>query len=58
MRRAGDYHEFLVVRVWIALHHRGVGVAAEIAGVRLFAVDHEHGAAYLVAVLKYRLVEE
>lgn len=58
MRRACDYQQLFVVRVGVVLYHRGVGVAAEVAGVCLFAVHDEHRAADFVAVLEYRLVEE
>lgn len=53
-----DDQQFLVVRVRVVLDHGGVGVAAEIAGMGLLTVHHQHRAADLVDVPQNRLVQE
>ena len=47
MRRAGDDQKLLVVRIFAVPEHRGVGVPAEIAGVRGVPVDEKHRTADL-----------
>ena len=47
---AGDDYQLLIARIGIVPHHIGRGVAAEIAGMRLFPVDDKHGAADFAAV--------
>ena len=58
MARAGDEHQLFVLRVFAVLHHVGISVFAEVAGVRRVAVDDQDRRADLVGVLEYRLVEE
>ena len=58
MHRAGDDEQFLVLRVGIALHHGGVGVPAEVAGVGLLAVDDKDGGADLIAVPQNGLIHK
>lgn len=55
---AGDDEQLLIVGVGIVLHHVGKSILAEIAGVGLVPVDHQHGAADLVAVAQDGHVEE
>ena len=56
--RAGDDEQLLVVRAGVVFYHIGKGVLAEITGVGLLPVDHQYGAADLIAVAQDRHVEE
>lgn len=54
----GDDEELLILWHRIAVHHLGVGVLAEIAGMCFFAVHDENGGADLVRVGEDWLVQE
>ena len=56
--RAGDDEKLLVLRVLAVLHHVGVSVFAEIAGVSRVAVDDQDRGADLIGVLQDGLIDE
>ena len=58
MHRAGDDEQLLVLRIGVALHHGGIGVPAEVAGVGLLTVDDQNSGADLVAVPENGLVHK
>ena len=56
--RVRNDHQFFVVCVFAVFDHVGIGITAEIAGMRLLAMDQKDCAADLIAVLKDRLINK
>jgi hypothetical protein len=54
----GNNQQLLIVYIRVILHHCGISIAAEITGMRLLPVHDKNCAAYLIAVLKDRLVHK
>ena len=53
-----DNQKFLIFRIRIALHHSGLGIPAEVAGVSFPAMNHQYCRADLVAVPEDGLVHK
>ena len=55
---SGEDQQLLIGGIGAILHHIGVGVLTEVAGVGLLTVDHQHSAADLAAVAQDGHVKE
>ena len=58
MHSAFDDHQFFIVGVLAVLDHVGIGLFGEVAGMCLFAMHDQYGAADLIAVAQDRLIHE